>query len=162
MRRVGSAAAALLVVALTAAPAGAKTVVSAVDDAFEPESITVRAGEPIVWTMDGDNPHTVTADDGSFDSGTLDPGDTFDTTFADPGTYDYYCAFHGAAGGIGMSGTITVSGSSGGPGGGDTSGGGAGLAQTGPAATVVLAGLWSLVVGACARARARRLSARHR
>jgi LPXTG-motif cell wall-anchored protein len=79
-----------------------------VDDAFTPAQITVDAGTGITWSNSGSNPHTVTTDDGSFGSGTLQPGDTFSSTFNTPGTFAYYCEFHGGPGGTGMSGVVTV------------------------------------------------------
>src|SRR5438874_10110396 len=85
--------------------------VSIVDNNFQPQQLTVTAGDTVLWTDNGDNPHTVTADDGSFDSsnggsGTLAKGQTFSHAFSTPGTHAYHCKIHGAAGGIGMSGTI--------------------------------------------------------
>jgi hypothetical protein len=66
----------------------------------------------------------VTADDGSFDSGEMGQGDTYSRTFQQSGSYPYYCTFHGAPGGEGMSGTVVVTGAPGGPGeGADTQGG---------------------------------------
>ncbi|MCD6059366.1 MAG: blue (type 1) copper domain protein [Thermomicrobiales bacterium] len=50
--------------------------VQVVDFAFEPGTLTVPAGATVTWTNAGSRPHTVTADDGSFDSGRLDPGET--------------------------------------------------------------------------------------
>src|SRR5689334_2484604 len=47
--------------------------VEAVNFQFQPQTITVPAGTTITWTNNGTVPHTVTADDGSFDSGTLQP-----------------------------------------------------------------------------------------
>ena len=38
--------------------------------------------------------HTVTAADGSFDSGFLNEGDTFSYTFDEPGEYEYFCSPH--------------------------------------------------------------------
>jgi plastocyanin len=102
--------------------------VSMVDSAFRPASITVDAGEAITWTNDGDLPHTATADDGSFDTGTLDAGDSGSVTIDEPGTYPYYCKLHGAPGGVGMAGTITVAEAGGGKGG--NNGGNGGLPQT--------------------------------
>jgi plastocyanin len=52
--------------------------------------------------------HTVTADDGSFASDTLSNGGVFEFTFNNPGTFAYYCEFHGGPGGEGMSAVITV------------------------------------------------------
>jgi len=54
--------------------------------------------------------HTITADDGSFDSGMVDPGSSFSMEFDTPGTFQYYCQPHGASGGTGMAATIIVDG----------------------------------------------------
>jgi plastocyanin len=84
--------------------------VSAQDDLFSPRTIRISAGTSLTWSNDGGEQHTVTSDDGStFDSGTLDPGDTFGFTFETPGSYPYSCAIHGGPGGIGMSGVVVVS-----------------------------------------------------
>jgi plastocyanin len=77
--------------------------ISVVDFAFEPETVTIAAGTTVTWRNDGDRPHTVTADDGSFDSGRLDPGETFSFTFTTAGTFAYQCGFHPE-----MQGTIDV------------------------------------------------------
>jgi plastocyanin len=90
--------------------------VTIVDNAYQPKQVEVDPGTTVVWTQVGQLPHTVTADDGSFDSGEMGEGDTYSRTFQQPGSYPYYCAFHGAPGGEGMSGTVVVTGSPGGPG----------------------------------------------
>jgi plastocyanin len=81
--------------------------VDIIDDIFQLTELTVPVGTTVVWTHFGSNPHTVTADDGSFDSGTLSHGSTFEFTFNQPGTYPYHCVFHGGPG-FGMAGTIIV------------------------------------------------------
>src|SRR5918997_1899322 len=68
--------------------------VAVVDFAFEPGTLTVPAGATVTWTNSGARPHTVTADDGSYDSGRLDPGEQFSQTFDQPGTFTYFCGFH--------------------------------------------------------------------
>ena len=68
---------------------------------------TITAGASVTFTWTGSLQHSVTADDGSFDSGVKGSG-TFVQTFNTPGTYRYFCVIHGAAGGLGMSGVITV------------------------------------------------------
>lgn len=73
---------------------GTAAEVSVVDFAFEPGTIEVPAGTEVVWTNNGERPHTVTADDGLFDSGRLDPGEQFAFTFDTPGAYAYHCGFH--------------------------------------------------------------------
>jgi LPXTG-motif cell wall-anchored protein len=92
------------------APAGAAAThsVSIVGLSFSPRTLTVQAGDTVVWTNNSGLAHTVTADDSSFDSGTLSPGQAFSHTFSSGGTVAYHCRFHGAAGGIGMAGTIVV------------------------------------------------------
>lgn len=80
------------------------------DSRFVEKSITVPVGTTIVWTYEANLPHTVTADDDTFDSGTMGEGDIFTLSFDEPGTYPYYCKFHGDPGGIGMSGTVIVTG----------------------------------------------------
>jgi plastocyanin len=68
--------------------------ISVVDFDFEPGTVSVPAGATVTWTNNGSRPHTVTADDGSFDSGRLDPGEQFSQTFDQPGTFAYHCGFH--------------------------------------------------------------------
>lgn len=88
--------------------------VTIVDNAYQPKQIEVDAGTTVVWTQEGQLPHTVTANDGSFDSGEMGQGDTYSRTFQQPGSYPYYCTFHGAPG-EGMAGTVVVA-ATGGPG----------------------------------------------
>ena len=65
----------------------------------------VPVGTTVIVTNDDTANHTWTATDGSFDSGSLAPGDTFEFTFTEAGTFEYVCNFHPA-----MTGTITVTG----------------------------------------------------
>ncbi len=88
--------------------------VRVVDNAFQPGSITVAAGESVTFSNSGQSPHTATADDGSFNTGTIEPGASATVKFDQPGKYPYFCRFHGGPGGSGMSGVITVTGSPGG------------------------------------------------
>jgi LPXTG-motif cell wall-anchored protein len=92
-----------------AAPRAAETKnVSIKDFAFDPKTITVNVGDTITWKNDGQAEHTAQADDGSFDSGDLAAGKEFSFTFTKAGTFAYFCKYHGAKGGSGMSGTVTV------------------------------------------------------
>jgi plastocyanin len=77
--------------------------VSMVDYAFNPSSMSVKAGTTVTWTNGGTQDHTVTADDGSFDSGHVAVGKTFTETFSTPGTVKYNCTIHDQ-----MTGTITI------------------------------------------------------
>ena len=73
---------------------GGQAATKVVDFAFNPATLTVAAGTTVTWTNTGSVSHTVTADDGSFDSGTLPSGGTFQHRFATPGTYAYHCNIH--------------------------------------------------------------------
>jgi len=75
--------------------------VSAYDGYFYPADITVPSGTTVVWTNEGEKPHTVTAHDGSFASPTLYPGESYQVTFWEPGTYTYQCS-------DAMQGSVTV------------------------------------------------------
>ncbi len=75
-------------------PAATGTTVGIDDFAFSPDTATVAVGTTITWTNEQDFAHTVTADDGSFDSGDLATGDTFEHTFDSPGTFAYVCSIH--------------------------------------------------------------------
>ena len=98
------------VVLVTLAPQAlaADTTVSMIDDSFQPATITITVGDTVTWVNNEDRPHTATAEDGSFDSGTLELNGQFSHTFTSAGTFAYFCEFHGAAGGVGMSGTVIV------------------------------------------------------
>jgi len=78
--------------ASTAAPA--VKAVAIADYSFKPMTITVDAGTSVVWTNKDDDPHTVTADDGAFDSKGLGQGDTYARTFSKPGRFPYHCSAH--------------------------------------------------------------------
>ena len=63
---------------------------------FSPSSITVVVGinNTVTWTNDDVGTHTVTADNEAFDSGYMDPGQSWNYTFTSPGTYPYHCTLH--------------------------------------------------------------------
>ncbi|MBW3632573.1 MAG: cupredoxin domain-containing protein [Chloroflexi bacterium] len=84
----------------TAAPG--ELAVSIVDFAFEPAALEVSDGATVVWTNEGQAPHTVTGD--FADSGILKPGQTFSHTFTESGEFPYVCAIHPQ-----MEGTVSVS-----------------------------------------------------
>lgn len=62
--------------------------------AFSPKQISVKVGTTVTWTNEDSVAHTVTSDDGFFESGTLNTGDTYSYVFSTPGTYSYYCRPH--------------------------------------------------------------------
>jgi plastocyanin len=80
---------------------------------FSPSALTVAAGTSVTWENGSNTTHTVTSATGStlaYDSGNIGVGSVFSQKFNTPGTYHYYCKFHGLDGNppSGMAGTITV------------------------------------------------------
>jgi plastocyanin len=64
------------------------------DFAFSPTPLEVGVGSEVTWSNVDPTAHTVTARDGSFDSGILDPGASFGNTFEREGTFAYFCEIH--------------------------------------------------------------------
>jgi plastocyanin len=61
---------------------------------YAPAISKVAAGTWVTWSNNGQDAHTVTAVDGSFDSQNLDPSEGFSWFFDQPGTFQYLCALH--------------------------------------------------------------------
>jgi plastocyanin len=81
---------------------------SATPDAVQtyvPQNLTVVVGinSTVEWVNNDGAPHTVTATNGGFDSGNMDPGQSWAFTFTAPGVYRYHCSYHPW-----MFGTVTV------------------------------------------------------
>ena len=76
---------------------------------YQPRDIIVPQTMMLIWTNADEGPHTVTADDRSFDSGLLAPGGSFSQTFTRVGKHGYHCQLHGAPG-SGLFGTVVVGG----------------------------------------------------
>jgi plastocyanin len=94
----------------TDSAAAATVTVNMVGTSFNPGTITIDPGDTVVWNNTSELPHTVSASDNSWDSGNLNPGQSYSRTFTVPGTYRYYCKYHGNAQGGGMAGTVVVRG----------------------------------------------------
>jgi plastocyanin len=73
------------------------------DFAYDPDPVQVETGGKVIWQNMDSKPHTATADDGSFDTGTLEEGKLKSETFKEAGTYTYFCEIHPS-----MHGTIEV------------------------------------------------------
>ena len=93
----------LIVCGLTSDAEAATKQVSIGDMQYSPGTVTVKAGDTVVWTNADERDHTVTADDGSFKSDNLGNGDSFQHKFAKPGKYTYHCNYHPR-----MKGTVVV------------------------------------------------------
>lgn len=104
------AAVVLLLAASPYAPpqTGQTVAVALLDNEFAPAVLRVPPGTTVAWRNAGRNPHTVTADDGAWDSGNLPPGAEFRRTFDRPGVYRYFCVPHGFRRGRGMAGVVLV------------------------------------------------------
>jgi plastocyanin len=70
---------------------------------YEPNNVDTSVGSMVTWVNDDTAPHTVTSGivennrptpDGSFDSGIINPGDSFPFVFDKAGEYPYYCTIH--------------------------------------------------------------------
>ena len=89
--------------------------VGVADFLFSPDSITISAGQSVVWSNSGPSSHTVTSDNSSWTSATLGApngtnsygyptgGGTFSHMFSSAGTYHYHCSIH-----AGMTGVVVV------------------------------------------------------
>ena len=121
---VGALAAAGISVAVAAWVARQPTMIRMEDTPlggiYEPATLTVRVGTTVQWTNDGQHVHDATdrrdaalrASDVDypsgakpFDSGPMQPGQTFSYTFIVPGTYKYICIPHEFGG---MTGEVIV------------------------------------------------------
>ena len=72
--------------------------VDAIDNAFKPEYVEIKAGTTVTFRNDGRNDHNVIATDGNFaaiQADQFEPGTEQTVTFAEPGDYPYYCSLHG-------------------------------------------------------------------
>lgn len=92
---VAAVLSAVCVVAQDAPPASAANYIVVIKQLhFNPPQMTVRAGETVEWKNEDIFSHTVTADDGSFDSGLIDPGHSWQRTFKQSGAVGYHCRPH--------------------------------------------------------------------
>ena len=98
------------------AHAAATISVNMEDFFFSPASVSVHVGDLVTWHNRGKQPHTATADNGSFDTGTVPAGGSGSHMFTQPGTFTYVCTIH-----PNMHGTVRVLSAGGGGGGGASS-----------------------------------------
>ncbi len=68
--------------------------VKIVEFTYQPDPVTVQEGGKVIWQNEDAAPHTATADDGSFDTGTIEQGKLGSETFKDAGSYPYFCEIH--------------------------------------------------------------------
>ncbi len=116
-KKLGLLLASLLLVVtsffLSVSPAAADTVkVKMGGDAgtlqFEPATVTIKAGDTVQWVNNKLAPHNVVFDSAVPNSAKLShknlvfsPGESYESTFTEPGEYSYYCEPHRGAGMVG-------------------------------------------------------------
>ncbi|MET0614521.1 MAG: cupredoxin family copper-binding protein [Thermoleophilaceae bacterium] len=114
--------------------------VTIADFSFAPATLTISQGDTVTWVNNGPTPHSATANNGSFNTGILKAGQSASHTFAQAGTFSYFCQPHPfmkativvqAAQAGGTSGGSTDSGATGSTGSSDT-GATASQADSGP------------------------------
>ncbi|HXR60454.1 MAG TPA: cupredoxin domain-containing protein [Solirubrobacterales bacterium] len=77
--------------------------VQIVEFTYEPDPVVVQVDGKVNWQNEDTAPHTATADDGSFDTGTIEQGKLGSVTFKEAGTFTYFCEIHPT-----MQGTVEV------------------------------------------------------
>lgn len=77
--------------------------VDIVEFTYQPDPVVVQVGGKVIWQNQDAAPHTATADDGSFDTGTIEKGKLGSETFKEAGTFTYFCEIHPT-----MHGTVEV------------------------------------------------------
>jgi plastocyanin len=79
--------------------------VSIVDFGFSPKQTTIKPGQTVTWTNDGQVDHTVKGK-GFFTTRALGHGQKFSHRFTSAGSFKYLCTLHPSL----MAGTVVVSG----------------------------------------------------
>ena len=62
--------------------------------AFSPAVVTVERGDRVTWVNKDPFPHTATAQNRAFDSGSMAEGASWTWMADKPGTFDYVCTLH--------------------------------------------------------------------
>ncbi|HEY6730537.1 MAG TPA: plastocyanin/azurin family copper-binding protein [Solirubrobacterales bacterium] len=77
--------------------------VDIVEFTYQPDPVVVQVDGKVIWQNQDAAPHTATADDDSFDTGTIEKGKLGSATFKEAGTFTYFCEIHPT-----MKGTVEV------------------------------------------------------
>ncbi len=93
---------------------GQDIVVEMYDNRYQYTEIAIPPGGTVTWVGAGRNAHNAMDADGRWSTetvfGSLEQfeGDDAKLTFTEPGTYVFFCTFHGNARGDGMAGVLIV------------------------------------------------------
>jgi plastocyanin len=110
----GLGALACTLAACSGGEAEGDVVVEMLDNVFAPAEIRVPVGGSVTFLGAGRAPHNAVASDGSwsteqaFGNLVMLEGDAATVAFDEAGVYDFFCTFHGTAGGDGMAGRVIV------------------------------------------------------
>lgn len=74
------------------------------DFTFQPEVLQIKSGTTVNWVNEDSAPHTITSNDGTWDSGNIKKAATYHHQFDEIGTFEYHCTYHSS-----MTGTVVVS-----------------------------------------------------
>ncbi len=78
--------------------------VGIVDFSYNPQTLKVSRYTTVTWKNNGGVDHTVTGDNGLWNSGNIIPGKSYSKRFDSVGSFSYHCTIHPTT----MKGTITV------------------------------------------------------
>lgn len=73
-------------------PATSSNAVSISNFSFSPATLTIKAGQTVMWQNNDSVPHSVVGS--VFKSSTIKQGEGFGFTFSQPGEYNYNCGLH--------------------------------------------------------------------
>jgi len=85
---------ALASLALAPVASAADSSVDIAGFAFSPQSVTVKVGDTVTWANADAQTHTATADDGTFDTGSISGNTSKSVTVTKAGTFAYHCKVH--------------------------------------------------------------------
>jgi plastocyanin len=94
MRRLIPAALTVIALVFSTNAAAATVAVKITDTAFSPKNVTIAFGDTVKWTNGGTVNHQLVADNGTFASAVLKPGESYSFTFKAAGTFNYHDALH--------------------------------------------------------------------
>jgi len=61
---------------------------------YDHAKLVIKKGDIVIWKNIGEIEHTVTDNNGQFNSGLLKPNGTYSVKFDYPGNYHYHCMYH--------------------------------------------------------------------
>lgn len=70
------------------------------DSGYSDADLSIDAGRAVKFTNIGLSKHTATANDLTWGSGTLNPGDSFIRYFRDEGEFEFFCSYHATETGV--------------------------------------------------------------